>query len=49
MIYEQRIYSCIPGRMPALPADIEQGLDQGFTLPNLDFSKLLKRKDRPDQ
>ena len=46
----QRTGGGLPGaRMPALPADLEQGLDQGFTLPNLDFSKLLKRKDRPDQ
>jgi signal recognition particle subunit SRP54 len=32
-----------PGQMPALPPDLEQGLDSGFTLPNLDFSKLMKR------
>jgi signal recognition particle subunit SRP54 len=33
----------LPGQMPALPPDLEQGLDSGFTLPNLDFSKLMKR------
>jgi signal recognition particle subunit SRP54 len=33
-----------PGRMPALPPGLDpSALDQGFTLPNLDFSKLMKR------
>jgi signal recognition particle subunit SRP54 len=33
----------MPGQLPALPPELDQGLDAGFTLPNLDFSKLMKR------